>query len=269
MPRTTQAEALPGAAVQVLHCLRASNATDLSTSAHRHDYHQFLYLLAGHAEVVLDGLACRVPAHHLLTIAPGRMHALAFPAAAAEPCEVFQLKCRLNPAAGLAEPPELADCRAQAGECALVVELIERVVRSGAGAGAAGGAIACLLALAARGTSDGASGPDPRLRAATEHILANLDAPVSVAHLAALCRLDPSYFCRLFRSVMGMPPRAWMTERRLERACALLVFSQATTAAVAEAVGFRSAHHFSDLFRRRHGLRPGAYREAQRGQSPG
>lgn len=266
MPRARQMDGCPGAAVQVLHCLRASNATDLSAPPHRHDHHQFLYLLAGHAEVVLDGVAFRVPAHHLLTIVPGRVHALAFPAAVSERCDAFQLKCRINPAAGLPEPAELADCRAQARECALAIELIGCVQRSGPEAAA--GAIACLLALAACGAGERAGALDPRLRAATEHILANLDAPVSVAHLAGLCRLDPSYFCRLFRAALGMPPRQWIAERRLERACALLVFSQATTAEVAEAVGLRSCHHFSALFLRRYGLRPGAYREAQRGAAP-
>ncbi|MCK6490874.1 MAG: AraC family transcriptional regulator [Planctomycetes bacterium] len=272
MPRARQVDARPGAAVQTLHCLRASNATDLSSPPHRHDFHQFLYLLAGHAEVTLDGLAYHVPPHHLLTIAPGRMHALAFPVEAVERCEAFQLKCRINPAAGLPEPPELADCTALARECALAVELIERVLRpgpAGAADAAAAGALACLLALAARSAGGGARTLDPRLRAATEHILANLDAPISVAHLAGLCRLDPSYFCRLFGAGLGMPPRQWIAERRLERACALLVFSQATTAEVAEAVGFRSCHHFSGLFLRRYGMRPGAYRTAQRGQAPG
>lgn len=264
MPRIPLAA--PASAVQALFCLRRSNAIDLSAPPHAHEFHQFLYLLAGHCEVTLGSVRHHVPANHLLSIAPGRIHALAFPDPAVTTCDVFQLKCRLNPAVGLPVPPELADCTAHRRQCALAVDLIDQVMTAGPGIAtdaAIGGALACLLALAARPAQAGGTAIDPRIALAIEHVRANLDGPISIAHLAALCQLDPSYFCRLFRAGMGQPPQAWITAQRLERACSLLVFSNATTAAIAEAVGYSSGQHFSSCFLRRYGERPGAYRAAR------
>lgn len=82
----------------------------------------------------------------------------------------------------------------------------------------------------------------------------------SVASLARLAMLSRSAFARRFTELLGMPPGAYVANRRLERAAQLLTQSGLSVQDVGAAVGYASEAAFSRAFRRRHGQPPGVWR---------
>src|SRR5262245_20475368 len=86
----------------------------------------------------------------------------------------------------------------------------------------------------------------------TDHI--TLDA------LGRLLGRQSAYLGHLFRKEMGMPVREWVTQRRLERAAALIREGMKIDA-VALTVGYRSKKNFYRQFRRRYATTPFEYRQ--------
>lgn len=246
-----------------LLAIEQDNAINLSTEAHTHDFHQFLYLRAGRCEVRVEDRRYALQGGCFAGFQPGQVHALEFPAHAEQACQVVQIKCWLNPAAGFPEPPELADCR----EVRTQVDGCLRLLLDAFAARdqleqdrTIGGLMMYLLALVGSASSGRLLGRDPRVRDAIEHIAANLCESITVAHLARRAGLDQSYFSRLFRAQMGMSPQAYVCAQRLDRARSLLVFTDAPIAEIAESVGYRNYHHFSNQFLAAYGRRPSDYR---------
>jgi len=77
--------------------------------------------------------------------------------------------------------------------------------------------------------------------------------------------VSPAHLRRSFHRFIGVAPQAYLTERRLERACHLLQSTNLTVAAVGEAIGFESVYTFSRIFTERYHLPPSKWRE--RGQA--
>ena len=57
---------------------------------------------------------------------------------------------------------------------------------------------------------------------AKEPLASQLSEPPSLEELAAAVNLSPFHFTRVFRRATGLPPHAWLRQRRLEQARALL-----------------------------------------------
>jgi AraC-like DNA-binding protein len=60
---------------------------------------------------------------------------------------------------------------------------------------------------------------------------------------------------------MGTPPLRYLQQRRLEKACQLLLHGSDTIEAISAQVGYEDASYFSHTFRRVMGLPPGKYRK--------
>ncbi len=80
--------------------------------------------------------------------------------------------------------------------------------------------------------------------------------------LAALLRLSPAYFARLFRGTFGVSARRWIVEERIRHAARLLLETDDNVGEVARALGYEDQHFFSRQFRSVHRLSPLAYRQA-------
>lgn len=100
------------------------------------------------------------------------------------------------------------------------------------------------------------------LRRLQHHIDERLGEVVALADLAAVVHLSPFHFCRAFKAATGLPPHAYVMERRLARAKDLLLQTTLGIKQIAEATGFSDQGHLSRAFRRRFGRPPSAIRSA-------
>jgi AraC family L-rhamnose operon transcriptional activator RhaR len=93
--------------------------------------------------------------------------------------------------------------------------------------------------------------------------------PWTLSTLAARVHVEPTYFVRLFRGVVGLPPMAYLIRRRLELATNLLRRDELAVGEVGAMAGWDDANYFSRSFRQHFGMTPSRYRarfrEGQRG----
>nr|WP_277348514.1 helix-turn-helix transcriptional regulator [Streptomyces sp. C1-2] len=71
-------------------------------------------------------------------------------------------------------------------------------------------------------------------------------------------------FTRRFTAAVGTPPMTYLREWRLGCAARLLRESDASLAATARRTGYATEYAFATAFRRRYGLSPGRFRQAER-----
>ncbi len=93
-----------------------------------------------------------------------------------------------------------------------------------------------------------------------EHIEANIDCSLSMVELASLAGLSASHFARCFRRSVGVPPHAYVKQRRVARARDMLAATNLPVAEIALVLGFSDQSHFTRRFREVTGVPPGAYR---------
>lgn len=106
-----------------------------------------------------------------------------------------------------------------------------------------------------------------RLAAALRELLdARTTTGVSLEEAAALLHAHPTHLIRAFKRTYGLPPHAYLTGRRVDRARRLLLAGR-RPAEVATAVGFYDQAHLSRHFTRHLSVPPGRY-AAQRARDP-
>lgn len=105
-------------------------------------------------------------------------------------------------------------------------------------------------------------GREPRAVALAKELLGSRIAePPSLEQLAAAVNLSPFHFARVFRHATGLPPHAWLKQRRLEQARVLLKEGCAPLG-VALQLGFADQSHLTRQFKQAYGVGPGEYRRA-------
>ena len=110
-------------------------------------------------------------------------------------------------------------------------------------------------------------GLPPRvLKTVRDFLMSHLAEDVSLAELAAIADLSPHHFCRAFKQSTGLPPHAWLTARRIERAQELMAaHPKMGLTEVALCVGYQSQAAFGVAFRRVTGCTPGQWRRERAG----
>src|SRR6476660_8860627 len=99
-----------------------------------------------------------------------------------------------------------------------------------------------------------------RLCSAREMLRETADHAVSIREVARAASMSPFHFIRQFEAVFGATPHQFRIQTRLDRAKQLLALSDYSVTDVCLEVGFSSLGSFSDLFARRVGAPPSAYR---------
>ena len=99
---------------------------------------------------------------------------------------------------------------------------------------------------------------------AVHYIQSNLSEDIRIADLAADLGLNRSYFCRIFKEQMGLPPQEYLVMCRLEMAAELLMGHGLSQKEVILRVGYQDVSTFSRMFKRKYGMSPGEY--VRRGQ---
>jgi len=95
-----------------------------------------------------------------------------------------------------------------------------------------------------------------RMRLLDEFIDAGLHGPLGISAIAQLLGVSEGYFMRAFKNATGQSPHAYLLERRLARARALMRDSTARLADIALLCGFNSQAHMATVFRQRLGVSP-------------
>jgi AraC-like DNA-binding protein len=101
-----------------------------------------------------------------------------------------------------------------------------------------------------------------QMRRATEVLLVDIAADVSLSVAAAACGLSVSHFARAFKASTGEPPHRWRLRQRVEHAKILMRRPGVSLADVALACGFSDQSHLTRVFRGLVGAPPGAWRRA-------
>jgi AraC-like DNA-binding protein len=107
------------------------------------------------------------------------------------------------------------------------------------------------------------SGSHRRLRRYAQVIEEKLAAPLDLQRLAGAAGVTRFQVIRDFKKVTGLTPGAFIRDRRLRRASALIGHGVGLAEAAA-AAGFADQSHLSRAFRAMHGITPGAFRKGWR-----
>ena len=253
---------------------------------HRHDYHELLWLRAGHGEHLLDGRPLAVRPRSLTVIGRGQVHVFSRAEGVQGAAVRFGDEALLGGAAQRAAPGWLL-----AGRGGRTVEVPEGEV------GRLESIIAALEAEAARP-------PDSRSAELERHLISVLllwierwyeatrtehrdadDAEVQLhrrfaeqleadyrrhhdaGHYADALAVPAAALSRALTHVTGRSTKELVTDRVMLEAARLLRFTDLSVQEVSHRTGFRDPLYFSRAFKRHHGEAPQAYRARVQGKS--
>jgi len=111
-----------------------------------------------------------------------------------------------------------------------------------------------------KGLGEHASLPGFKLKQVTDWIETHLDEEFDLDRLAAKAGLSKFHFHRLFTQATGASPAKYQMNARMKEARRRLRETKGSVIAIALDVGFSSASHFAQVFRRETGMTPSAYR---------
>ena len=94
------------------------------------------------------------------------------------------------------------------------------------------------------------------------YIETHLADKITARDLASLIDVSEGRLFRAFKISVGVTPRHYLTTRRVERVCTMLITTRAPLAQLALECGFFDQAHLSRLFRRKIGMPPSAWRRA-------
>lgn len=94
-----------------------------------------------------------------------------------------------------------------------------------------------------------------------KYILQNLGGKITLGRICLNLHCSKATLTESFRREYGMTIVQFITEKRMERACALLSNSKTSVRGIAEACGFSGVEYFSAQFKKVYGLSPLAYRK--------
>lgn len=97
-----------------------------------------------------------------------------------------------------------------------------------------------------------------------QFIEVNYNQQISLSDVAIAVGYCAAYLTDLVRRNTGHTVNAWIVERRMAAARALLLETNQSVSEIAQAVGFQHEGYFFRQFRQHHGITPQSWRKAQR-----
>jgi len=96
----------------------------------------------------------------------------------------------------------------------------------------------------------------PTVGRAMDFIDTNFRRALSLSDIARHVGRSPAYLTNLIKQYTGLSAMAWLADRRLTEARNLILTSREGIQQISEEVGYESARHFSQMFKRRYGNTP-------------
>ena len=223
------------------------------TQEHRHDYHQLVLPVTGRLSMSIDGREGEVSAERIALVPAGQDHGFA---GSEQNCFVVaDVPAALAPE--LERLPSFIELDAALAQ--YVTFLHQQLLRNSGSPGSERQMLLLLIELL-RERCGHRLKLDRRIDAVRAHLDANFDQQPSQARLAAIAHLSVRQLNEVFRRELGMTPRQYLVEKRMQRAWQLLTESDLQVQQVAERVGYSSLAAFSDRFRRHFGHPPRYFR---------
>lgn len=94
-----------------------------------------------------------------------------------------------------------------------------------------------------------------------DYIYDHLHQIITVAELAEVVGINPSYLSTLFKKEMGLPISEYIRRKRVEAAENMLKYSDYTLIDISQYLAFSSYSHFADIFCKYTGFMPKEYRK--------
>ena len=92
------------------------------------------------------------------------------------------------------------------------------------------------------------------------YIKQNYPYPITVEEIANACKLNRSYFSKLFKESMGCSPQEFLIRLRLSKAAEMMKLSGNSIRDIAAGCGYPNQLHFSRAFKQRYGMPPRQWR---------
>lgn len=102
------------------------------------------------------------------------------------------------------------------------------------------------------------------IQEAVNYIEQNYQRNLTVEEVADACRLNRSYFSKLFKENVGCPPQEFVIRVRLAKAAELMCSSSAPISEIAVRCGYSNQFHFSRAFKKHYGIPPQKWRAQNR-----
>ncbi len=98
-------------------------------------------------------------------------------------------------------------------------------------------------------------------REAVVYIEHNYNKDITVEDIAQKCKLDRSYFGKVFKKVVGESPQEFLIHYRMTKAADALITGDESIGDIGVAVGYPNLLHFSRAFKGVYGVSPREYRQ--------
>ncbi|MDE7219022.1 MAG: AraC family transcriptional regulator, partial [Oscillospiraceae bacterium] len=99
------------------------------------------------------------------------------------------------------------------------------------------------------------------IQEAVAFIQQNYQRDITVEEIAGICKLNRSYFSKLFKDVIGCTPQEFIIRLRLTKAAEQMRSTNDAIGDIARRCGYPNQLHFSQAFKKRYGLSPREWRK--------
>ena len=100
-----------------------------------------------------------------------------------------------------------------------------------------------------------------QIKSVLEYIELHYAAPITLQQLADVAGMNPSYFCRYFRSITHQSPMEYVNMYRIEKAAQMLQETSLSVTAICMECGFNECSNFIKVFKKYKGTTPNQYRK--------
>ena len=101
------------------------------------------------------------------------------------------------------------------------------------------------------------------LKYVIQYIKQNIGRNITISSLADMSGYSPSHFRRIFKEYMGISPKRYIANLRIENANRLIKDTDLTLSEIAELVGFTDYFQFATFYKKECGISPGKNRKEE------